>query len=104
MSGVVVGTFVCNCETLLVELWFHATHDDNASDFVSHEFRGIPQEFCKIRHPCVDHKDGGVVGDLLQFKRFDSNRKALMRSELTRLTNVSGMPDFAVAVLRDLLA
>lgn len=45
-----------------------------------------------------------LVGDLLQFKRFDSNRNALMRSELTRLTNVSGMPDFAVAVLRDLLA
>ncbi len=45
-----------------------------------------------------------LVGDLLQFKRFDEHRSALMRVELQRLADAPGMPDFAVDRVRALLA
>lgn len=44
-----------------------------------------------------------LVGDLLQFRRFDPARQALMRAELERMTVMDGMPDFAVGILRHLL-
>lgn len=44
-----------------------------------------------------------LVGDLLQFQRFDPHRRALLRAELERMTTMDGMPDFAVAILRNLL-
>lgn len=45
-----------------------------------------------------------LVGDLLQFQRFDPHRRALLRAELERMTTMDGMPDFAVGILRSLLA
>lgn len=45
-----------------------------------------------------------LVGDLLQFKRFDQHRAALLRTELERMAGMPGMPDFAVGILRHLLA
>jgi len=45
-----------------------------------------------------------LVGDLLQFKRFDPHRSALLRSELERMTRMEGMPDFAVGIPNTLLA
>lgn len=45
-----------------------------------------------------------LVGDLLQFKRFDERRAALMRAELERMAHMEGMPGFAVDILRGLLA
>lgn len=45
-----------------------------------------------------------LVGDLLQFKRFDEHRSALMRHELERMADAPGMPDFAVGIVQSLLA
>ncbi|MEN9644290.1 MAG: aminopeptidase [Actinomycetota bacterium] len=45
-----------------------------------------------------------LAGDLLQFKRFDAHRRALLRAELERMTEMPGMPDFAVGIVRSLLA
>ena len=45
-----------------------------------------------------------LVGDLLQFKRFDEHRRTLLRAELERMAQMQGMPDFAVGILRSLLA
>ncbi len=45
-----------------------------------------------------------LVGDLLQFKRFDEHRQALLRAELGRLVDAPGMPGFAVDIVRGLLA
>lgn len=45
-----------------------------------------------------------LVGDLLQFQRFDPARRALLRAELARLAEMDGMPDFAVSIVRSLLA
>lgn len=45
-----------------------------------------------------------LVGDLLQFKRFDEHRAALMRSELQRMADMDGMPGFAVDIIHSLLA
>lgn len=45
-----------------------------------------------------------LVGDLLQFKRFDERRSALMRAELERMVHMDGMPGFAVDILHGLLA
>lgn len=45
-----------------------------------------------------------LVGDLLQFKRFDDHRSALMRHELERMAVAPGMPDFAVGIVQSLLA
>ena len=45
-----------------------------------------------------------LVGDLLQFKRFEPHRRGLIRDELQRLTEVEGFPDFAVSILKGLLA
>ena len=45
-----------------------------------------------------------LVGDLLQFKRFDEHRSALLRTELERMAAMDGMPDFAVGILHSLLA
>ena len=45
-----------------------------------------------------------LVGDLLQFQRFDAHRSALLRSELERMAAMDGMPDFAVSILRSLLS
>jgi aminopeptidase N len=45
-----------------------------------------------------------LVGDLLQFRRFDDHRQALLRSELGRLADAPGMPGFAVDIVRGLLA
>lgn len=45
-----------------------------------------------------------LVGDLLQFRRFDDHRQALLRAELERLADAPGMPDFAVGIVRGLLA
>jgi aminopeptidase N len=45
-----------------------------------------------------------LVGDLLQFKRFDAQRSALMRAELERLVTMPALPDFAVGILQHLLA
>lgn len=45
-----------------------------------------------------------LVGDLLQFQRFDQHRRALLRAELERMATMEGMPDFAVGILRNLLA
>jgi aminopeptidase N len=45
-----------------------------------------------------------LVGDLLQFKRFDDHRSALMRHELERMAHAPGMPDFAVGIVQGLLA
>jgi aminopeptidase N len=45
-----------------------------------------------------------LVGDLLQFRRFDDRRQALLRAELERLADAPGMPDFAVGIVRGLLA
>ena len=45
-----------------------------------------------------------LVGDLLQFKRFEPVRQQLIRSELERLTTIDGFPDFAVSILKGLLA
>ncbi len=45
-----------------------------------------------------------LVGDLLQFKRFDEHRSTLLRAELERMTHMQGMPDFAVGILQSLLA
>ncbi len=44
-----------------------------------------------------------LVGDLLQFQRFDAHRSALLRVELERMADMQGMPDFAVGILRHLL-
>lgn len=44
-----------------------------------------------------------LVGDLLQFRRFDERRQQLMRSELERLAAAPGLPDFAAGVLAGLL-
>ncbi|MEI8237789.1 MAG: aminopeptidase N C-terminal domain-containing protein [Actinomycetota bacterium] len=44
-----------------------------------------------------------LVGDLLQFQRFDEHRRSLMRAELERMASAPGMPDFAVGILRHLL-
>jgi len=44
-----------------------------------------------------------LVGDLLQFKRFDEDRRALLRSELERMAAMDGMPDFAVGIINSLL-
>ncbi len=44
-----------------------------------------------------------LVGDLLQFRRFDAARQALLRTELERMVAMPGMPDFAVGILRGLL-
>jgi aminopeptidase N len=44
-----------------------------------------------------------LVGDLLQFRRFDDERSRLMRIELERLAATPGLPDFAVGILRHLL-
>lgn len=44
-----------------------------------------------------------LVGDLLQFRRFDHHRQALMRAELARMTEMPGMPEFAVGIVRSLL-
>ena len=45
-----------------------------------------------------------LVGDLLQFRRFDPHRQSLLRAELERMADMQGMPDFAVGILRSLLA
>ena len=45
-----------------------------------------------------------LVGDLLQFQRFDDHRRALLRAELERMADAPGMPDFAVGIVRGLLA
>ncbi len=45
-----------------------------------------------------------LVGDLLQFQRFDPARRTLLRAELARLADMEGMPDFAVSIVRGLLA
>jgi len=45
-----------------------------------------------------------LVGDLLQFQRFDDGRRSLMRAELTRMADIPGTPDFAVGIVRHLLA
>ncbi|MEY4175689.1 MAG: aminopeptidase [Actinomycetota bacterium] len=45
-----------------------------------------------------------LVGDLLQFKRFDPHRSELLRRELERMASMQGMPDFAVGILQSLLA
>ncbi|MCB0998601.1 MAG: aminopeptidase N C-terminal domain-containing protein [Acidimicrobiales bacterium] len=44
-----------------------------------------------------------LVGDLLQFRRFDERRRALLRAELERMAAAPGMPDFAVGIVRGLL-
>ncbi len=45
-----------------------------------------------------------LVGDLLQFHRFDDHRRELLRAELERMADAPGMPDFAVGIVRGLLA
>ena len=45
-----------------------------------------------------------LVGDLLQYRRFDEHRAALMRAELQRMAEMDGMPGFAVDILHGLLA
>jgi aminopeptidase N len=45
-----------------------------------------------------------LVGDLLQFQRFDEARQTLMRSELTRMRTMPGLPQFAAGRLDQLLA
>jgi aminopeptidase N len=45
-----------------------------------------------------------LVGDLLQFTRFDAHRQALLRAELERMVAMDGMPDFAVGIVQSLLA
>ena len=45
-----------------------------------------------------------LVGDLLQFKRFEPVRQQLMRSELERLATIDGFPEFAVSILQGLLS
>lgn len=45
-----------------------------------------------------------LVGDLLQFRRFDDHRQALLRAQLERMVAMDGMPDFAVGILQSLLA
>ncbi|MEN9823238.1 MAG: hypothetical protein RLZ04_1664, partial [Actinomycetota bacterium] len=44
-----------------------------------------------------------LVGDLLQFTRFDAGRQALLRRELERMATAPGMPDFAVGIVNGLL-
>jgi len=44
-----------------------------------------------------------LVGDLLQFARFDDARCQLMRTELQRMVEMPGTPDFAVSMVRRLL-
>ncbi|MGA0893015.1 MAG: aminopeptidase N C-terminal domain-containing protein [Ilumatobacteraceae bacterium] len=45
-----------------------------------------------------------LVGDLLQFKRFDEHRSGLLRAELERMAGMPGLPDFAVGILGHLLS
>ncbi|CAB4864318.1 unannotated protein [freshwater metagenome] len=45
-----------------------------------------------------------LVGDLMQFQRFDDHRRDLMRAELSRMGDAPGMPDFAVGIVRRLLS
>jgi aminopeptidase N len=45
-----------------------------------------------------------LVGDLLQFHRFDEHRRALLRAELERMAGMDGMPDFAVGIIQSLLS
>lgn len=45
-----------------------------------------------------------LVGDLLQFQRFDDTRRALLRAELSRMASADGMPAFAVGIIEQLLA
>jgi aminopeptidase N len=45
-----------------------------------------------------------LVGDLLQYRRFDDQRHELLRAELERMADAPGMPDFAVGIVRNLLA
>jgi len=44
-----------------------------------------------------------LVGDLLQYRRFDEHRRSLLRTELERMADAPGMPDFAVGIVRSLL-
>ena len=44
-----------------------------------------------------------LVGDLLQFRRFDGLRQALLRGELERMADAPGMPAFAAGIVRHLL-
>ena len=44
-----------------------------------------------------------LVGDLMQFQRFDEHRRGLMRAELERMAAAPGMPDFAVGIVQRLL-
>ncbi len=45
-----------------------------------------------------------LVGDLLQFKRFDPARQAMLRAQLERMADAPGMPSFGVDIVRGLLA
>ena len=45
-----------------------------------------------------------LVGDLLQFQRFDDDRRVLLRAELSRMAAADGMPGFAVGIIEQLLA
>lgn len=45
-----------------------------------------------------------LVGDLLQYRRFDPHRRELLRAELERMAGMDGMPEFAVGIIHSLLA
>jgi aminopeptidase N len=44
-----------------------------------------------------------LVGDLLQFQRFDPHRRDLLRGQLERIAAAPGLPPFATAIVRQLL-
>jgi aminopeptidase N len=44
-----------------------------------------------------------LVGDLLQFQRFDPHRRELLRAQLERIAEAPGLPPFATAIVRQLL-
>ncbi|MFM7252830.1 MAG: aminopeptidase N C-terminal domain-containing protein [Ilumatobacteraceae bacterium] len=63
--------------------------------------------FCDALGPLLAENAGlavRLVGDLLQFRRFDAHRAALLRAELERMADMPGLPDFAVGILRHLLS
>lgn len=88
----------------VMAVWFpFATR--NRSVFHHESGRGYRVFVDELGRLMPEHSGTAVrlVGDLLQFQRFDEHRSALLRVELERLATMPDLPDFAGAILRQLL-
>ena len=88
----------------VMAVWFpFATR--NRSVFHHESGRGYRVFVDELGRLMPEHSGTAVrlVGDLLQFQRFDERRSALLRVELERLAALPDLPDFAGAILRQLL-